>query len=481
MNLQQDPPSDSAALRAHIDASLARPILAFFLSAVFWLLLGSTLAIISSIKLHTPSFLTSFEWLTFGRVRPAHLNTVIYGWASMAGIGIMIWLQARLSRVPLPSWGNTILTASAVSWNLVMAAGTAAILAGYGTSVEWLEFPLPVAFGLATCFVPIWIVSIYLFNHRRVEHVYVSQWYLMAATFWFPILYIVGNIVIHTGLTHGVALSTANWWYAHNALGLWFTPIGLASAYFFIPKVLGRPVHSYYLSILGFWSLALAYNWAGTHHLLGGPLPMWLQAVGTVASMLMFVPVLTVGLNQHLTMRGNFYRLRESPTLRFIVFGAISYTITSIQGSLTALRTVNHVTHFTHYTIAHAHLGMYAFVTMVYFGAMYYMMPRLTGKEWPSASLIRVHFWASSIGMTLYFVLLSIGGIEQGILLNTPQVPFLQIVAKTIPYLWSRSFAGTLMTIGHVVFAISIVRMLATKGEPHAGPTLLVSSKEVQP
>jgi len=194
--------------------------------------------------------------------------------------------------------------------------------------------------------------------------------------------------------------------------------------------------------------------------------------------MLMFVPVLTVGLNHHLTMRGHFHHLRTSPTLRFVVFGSISYTLVSVQGSLTALRTINHTTHFSHYTIAHAHLGMYAFVTMVYFGAMYYMMPRLTGREWPSVRLIQAHFWLSAIGMTLYFVGLTIGGIEQGFLLNQPEVPFLHIVAKTLPYLWSRSFAAVLMTTGHVAFAVSIVKMLVAKPSPHGAPTLLSTAAQ---
>jgi cytochrome c oxidase cbb3-type subunit 1 len=177
--------------------------------------------------------------------------------------------------------------------------------------------------------------------------------------------------------------------------------------------------------------------------------------------------------NHHMTMVGHFGALRWSPTLRFVVFGAMSYTLVSLQGSLTAIRAVQRVTHFTHYTIAHAHLGMYAFATMMMFGSIYYMVPRVIGREWPSAALIRVHFWGSARGITLYFVALTVGGIEQGLNLQNAEMPFLEVVRRTIPYLHTRTFAGILITIGHVAFAISLVRVLVGKTGPAGEPTLL--------
>jgi cytochrome c oxidase cbb3-type subunit 1 len=447
-----------AQSRKSIDASARLPVVFMMASGVFWLLTGTVLAFIASFKLHSPWFLADQAWLTFGRVRPAHLNTMIYGWASMTGIGVLLWLQARLSRVRVPLQKSLI--AVGVVWNLAVLAGTVAILAGGSTSVEWLEFPPWVAVILGALFVVVMAASVLIFVRRNVEHVYVSQWYLFGAVFWFPFLYIAGNLVIHGTGASGVAEATANWWYAHNVLGIWFTPIGLAAAYYFIPKVIGRPIHSYYLSLLGFWTLALFYNWAGTHHLIGGPIPLWVQTVGIVASMMMFIPVITVAINHHMTMVGHFDKLEYSPTLRFIVFGAMSYTLVSVQGSLTALRVVNETTHFTHYTIAHAHLGMYAFVTMVLFGSMYYILPRLTGREWSSGPLIRAHFWTTGLGMVLYWVGLTIGGWIQGQMLKNPDIAFIEIVQTTLPYLWSRSFAAALMSVGHFIFAYLVGRML---------------------
>jgi len=264
-----------------------------------------------------------------------------------------------------------------------------------------------------------------------------------------------------------------NWWYAHNALGLWFTPICLATAYYLIPKILGKPIHSYYLSVIGFWSLAFFYAWNGMHHLIGGPYPAWLISVSIVASLMMLIPVVTVAVNHHFTMRGSFGALRTSPTLRFVVFAAMSYTIVSVQGSLTAIRAVSRVTHFTHYTVAHAHMGMYAFVTMMLFGAMYYMMPRLIGKEWPSRWLIRIHFWGCALGVLHYWIILSIGGIKQGLWMLDPSVPFLDIVQRMLPYLEQRSWAGVAMTTGHIAFAISFIWLLMSKSNQDTGPTLL--------
>ena len=461
--------------RAQIDRSCRQVLLFWYASSVFWLLFGSALALAASIKLHSPYFLADAAWLTFGRVRPAHLNTMIYGWASMAGIATLLWLQARLCRVRLPY--REFLYAVGIWWNLMVIWGTWRVLAGHGTSIEWLEFPWPASFGVGAGFAGLIAVSLVMMTRRQVRHVYVSQWYLLGATIWFPFLYLFGVTLIHSPAAEGIAKQTANWWFAHNVLGLWLTPIGLAAAYYFIPKVIGRPIHSYYLSILGFWTLAIFYNWAGTHHLIGGPIPAWLITVGIVGSMMMFIPVIVVAINHHFTMVGHFHKLRLSPTLRFVVFGAMCYTLVSVQGSLTSLRFINETTHFTHYTIAHAHLGVYAFFTMAMFGSIYYVMPRLMQCEWASAGLIRVHFWCTGLGMALYWVGLTLGGLWQGLMLNDPSAPFMDIVAKTLPFLWSRSVAGTLMTIGHLAFAVLFWKMVRRHGGQFVGPTLFTSRR----
>lgn len=459
---------DSVSTRSLIDASCRQVVLTWYISGTFWLVAGSVLALLASIKMHAPYFLADAHWLTFGRVRPAHLNTMIYGWGSMAAIGTALWLQGRLARVRLPY--RELLLVSAIYWNAVVAVGTVQILSGDSSSVEWLEFPSLPAIALTLVFVVLFLTSLRMLVARRNEHIYVSQWYLFGAVFWFPFLYLAATMAIFLAPVAGISKSVANWWFAHNVLGLWLTPTGLATAYYLIPKILGRPVHSYYLSLVGFWSLALFYNWAGTHHLIGGPVPAWLVTLGIVGSIMMFVPVITVAINHHMTMVGHFSLLRTSPSLRFVVFGAMAYTLVSLQGSLMALRSLNQTTHFTHYTIAHAHLGVYAFFTMIMFGGIYYIVPRVSGREWWSARLIRIHFWTCAIGVSLYFVALTWAGVWQGRMMGNPDITHLAVVRYTVPYLVVRSAAGILMTVGHLSFAFLLFKTLRGPGIARVRP-----------
>lgn len=469
---------------SEIDASTKVPALFFLGSAVLWLLVGTAFALISSFKLHTPNYFGDIEWLTFGRTRTAHLNAVIYGWSVNAAFAVAFWLMARLSRSVLRHSG--LLMIAGAFWNIGVTIGIIGILAGDSTSIEWLEMPpyaTPLLF-VAYALIGAW--ALITFRFGKSGHIYVSQWYLLAALFWFPWLYSIAQIMLIVEPARGTVQALVNWWFAHNVLGLWFTPIGLAAVYYFLPKVLGKPIHSYYLSILGFWSLALFYNWAGVHHLIGGPVPAWVLSAGIAASFMMAIPVIVTGINHHMTMVGSFSALKYSPTLRFIVFGAVSYTITSLIGSLMADRQVSEVVHFTHFTVAHAHQGMYAFFTMVMFGSIYYILPRVLLKEWPSAMLISVHFWTVAVGITVYVVGLSIGGIKQGLEMNNADIPFLStttasVVTNTIPYLLSRSLSGVLMTIGHLAFAVNFTWMLLRPRAPQATtPTLFQNPPEME-
>ncbi len=441
----QDEKRFYALERARIDGSCRLPVLTWFVSGVCWLLIGSMLALIASIKLHSPEWLfPDTSWLTFGRVRSAHLSSVALGWGFSMAIGATLWQMCRLARCEL-IYPRMLVFAAAI-WNVAMVLGVGGILVGYAQSIEWLDMPPVVApfLVLALGIVAAWTVA--TFRNRRERHVYVTQWYLFAAVFWMPWLYLTAIVLIFgidftimgerfaIGPGTGVVQATTNWWFNHNVLGLWLTPVGVGTAYYLIPKVIGRPVYSYYLSVVGFWSLALFYNWAGMHHLTGGPIPAWMSSASVVGSMMMLIPVAAVALNHHMTMKGHFRHLRYSPTLRFVVFGAVAYTAVSVQGAFESLKIVSEVAHFTHYTVAHAHLGAYGFFTMIMFGATYYIVPRLTGREWASARLIRMHFWLCAIGILLYFVALSIGGWYQGLRLINPEVPFVTIVAKTIPH-----------------------------------------------
>jgi cytochrome c oxidase cbb3-type subunit I len=469
-------PSDSAAnlspedfdARARADRSTSLVVGICLTLAVVWLVLASLAGLISSIKLHAPDWWVNYEWLTFGRIRPVHLNLVAYGWCSLAGIGVSLWLIPRLLKTELVGARYAIL--GGALWSIGVFAGSIAIFMGYSDGLEWLEFPWKIDIllfiGGALVGFPLWLTLM----KRKVAHLYVSVWYIAAGLLWFPVLFLVAN---WPNLHFGVQQATMNWWFAHNVLGLWFTPIGLAAAYYFIPKVLGKPIYSYNLSLVGFWSLAFFYSQVGGHHLIGGPVPSWLITISIVQSMMMVIPVFAVAVNQHMTVLGNFRALLYSPTLRFIVLGTMMYTAASVQGSLEALRAVNTVTHFTHYTVAHAHLGLYGFFSMVMFGSIYFIMPRVMNWEWPYPKLISLHFWLVLIGFAVYFTGLSIGGWFQGLAMLNEKTPFMESVALTLPYLKARSIGGTLMTLGHLVFAAHFFAMGFKFGPMRLGAALL--------
>jgi cytochrome c oxidase cbb3-type subunit I len=455
---------DDTELRIKIDESVTSQTAIYFATSLFWLLLGSIFGLIASYKMHWPDWLGEYAVLTFGRIRPAHLNTVAYGWISLAGAGTLLWMTSRLTRVPI-RWG-WMLYISALLWNIGVAVGTAAVLFGYSRGMEWLEFPRIAGSIIALGFVFFALPILKTFVSRKVNHVYVSLWYILASVVWFPLLYLSANF----GHYQGVVEAGMNWWYGHNLLTVWVTPIGLAIAYYFLPKVIGRPIYSYYLSLLGFWSFALFYNWNGIHHLIGGPLPTWLVTISIVASVMMVIPVLAVAVNHHMTTFKHFNMLKYSPTLRFTVFGAMSYTAVSLQGSAMALRSINEVTHFTHYTVGHAHLGVYAFSTMLLFGAIYYIMPRLSKWEWPFPSLVKLHFWLTAFGVIIYVVALTIGGWYQGLDMNNPDKDFMESVFTTIPYLYLRSIGGTMMVAGHIIFMYHFALMIKRAGPRRFAP-----------
>jgi len=253
----------------------------------------------------------------------------------------------------------------------------------------------------------------------------------------------------------------------------------VGAIYYFLPKIIGRPIRSYNLSLLGFWTLAFFYGQVGGHHLIGGPVPSWLVTLSIVQSGMMVVPVIAFGINIGLTMKGRMHLARYSPTLRFMMFGGFMYLASSFQGSLEALRSVNRVAHFTHFTVAHAHLGAYAFVAMVLFGAIYFMMPRVLQWEWPYPRLITLHFWLSAVGILIYFVGLSIGGWLQGLAMLDSARPFMESVTLTIPYLKARSVGGGLMVLSHLVFVGHFLAMALRFGPNRAGAALFSQNKPV--
>ncbi len=461
--------ADAAQLQARIEAdrSTAFPVFMFIAFACLWLLIGSIAGVVASIKLHEPDWLVNEAWLTFGRMRTVHLNAVIYGWSSNACLGVIVWLLPRLLRTRLAGAGWAMIGGTLV--NAGVAAGIGAVASGWSDGMEFLEIPWQIDIFIFCGFALVILPALFTLANRKVEHLYVSVWYFIASLFWIAVLFLVANL---PGVHYGVQQATTNWWYGHNALGLWFTPVSIGAIYYFLPKIIGRPVRSYNLSLLGFWTLAFFYGQVGAHHLIGGPVPGWLTTLSIVQSVMMVIPVIAFTINQGGTLWGRMHLARWSPTLRFMMFGGLMYLASSLEGSLEALRSVNAVAHFTHFTVAHAHLGMYAFVSMVMFGAIYFLLPRVLAWEWPYPWLIDLHFWLAAVGILVYVIGLSIGGWLQGLAMLDATRPFIESVTLTMPWLQLRSVAGILMTIGHFVFVGHFLAMALRFGPQRATAAL---------
>lgn len=447
-----------------IDASLRTPVTVLTGSALVWLLIASVLGIISAWQLHTPSFLDSCEFVTHGRIQPAQSNAFIYGWGINAALAVSLWLMARLSRGVLP--GSGVLLLGAVFWNLGVTVGVAGIILGFSTSIEWLEMPgfasplLLVAYALIASW------SLVVFRAGRSRQIYASQWYLFAALFLFPWIYSIAQVMLVFSPVRGTVQSVVHVWFSSNLFLLWFASIALAAIYYFLPKLLLKPVSNYYLASLSFWWLVIFGSWAGISRLIGGPVPAWVQTVGAAASFMLVVPLVILSMNFFGTLSGRWSALKYNLTLRFIAVGVVAFTLVLVALVLTSIHGIAALTQFTFVTTAQAQLGLYGFFSMVVFGALYYIVPRVLSTSWASAPLANLHFWASALGVTLLVGSLAAGGLTQGKLLADASVAFTDVTKATLPYLFSAVVALVVLVIGQLAFALNFFWTLSRASAP---------------
>ncbi len=471
------PGHDAFALeRARIDASTRGPVLTFFGTAIAWLMLATGFGLIASLKLHSPGFLADVPFLTYGRVAAAYNLALTYGWASLAGIGVGIWLMCRLCRVSIRYPG--LLIFGAAFWNLGLGIALLLVLVGKTTGSVWMEIPSGAAAIMLVgyAFIGIWGAVIYRF--RRNAPVYISVWYLLGAFFWFPWLFGAAHILASMPQISGVMQAVVAAWYAHTLMWLWFTAIGLAAAYYLIPKVINRPIYSYNLASIGFWTFAFFAGFTAMVRLSGGPVPAWMVTVSIAANLMMLIPIATVTTNILFTMRGHTHMVYHSPTIRFTYFGSIAFAIASGIGLIASLRSMDRLVHFTQFQAAQQHLVLYAFFSMIMFGAIYYITPRLVGCEWLSSNLIKLHFWGSAYGGGLLIAMLLFSGMASGFALAEPDSTFAQIVQLGTVYLPGGTIAFGLVAIAHLVFSLHFLLMLLRIGQPGGTPTLFGSPGE---
>ena len=441
--------------QAEIDASAKWPVLVFFGSALMWLLLGGILQLISSIQLHTPDFLSSCAWTTYGRLAPAAQNALVYGWGMNAAFAFGLWLMARLSETTLRHGGWLFVAAK--FWNLGVTLGVLGILGGYSTSFELLEMPRFVTLILLAAYALVGVWAVTTFSIRNTENVYASQWYLFGAAFWFPWLYAIAQIMLFRAPVRGVLQPVVNAWYVHGLYGLWFIPMALAAAYYFLPKILGKPIANYYLSPLAFWWLVVTTAFAGGSRLIGAPVPIWISTLGGAANFLLVIPVVVIALNLFGTLSGRYSALGKSVTLRFILISMVSFVLVSVMNFALSIRGFAQVAQFTFLTGLRDWLILYACFSTAMFGAAYFFLPRLTGKEWRSSALVKAHFGTALLGVVLLTVGLAYAGWQQGHQLNDQAVKFGDITHALTFWFAFRSVGLGILLIGHVAFLINFV------------------------
>jgi cytochrome c oxidase cbb3-type subunit 1 len=456
-------------LRATIDSTTRLPVLFFFTSAAVWLVASAFLGAIAATCLKSPGFLPGiftwcnesipiinwiqFDWyklLGYGRVYPAFMNSFIYGWGIQAGIGAGLWIMARLCRVPFKNT-LTLIVAGHV-WNVGVTMGVIALLWGNGTSIPWLDFPYfvwPFLLG-AYVVVTVWIVV--MFRARRPGEVFISQWYLLAAFVAFPWLYLTANLFLHAFEGSAVMTAAIGAWYSSALLFLWFVPIALATAYYLVPKILGRPIYSNVFTQLGFWSLLALAGWTGMQRFLGGPLPAWLPAVGAAATIGMVLPMITTAANLYMTAREKMGYIEYSPALRFTMFGLLGFVLMVLLGAAMSFFGVSKILQFTMAVESYEMAGLYWFFSMVMFGAFYFIGPRVTGCEWLSRGMIRWHFWFSAYGSIVMVGWLLIGGISQGATLYAWDTPVAMAVLKLRIHIVAEAIAWILIIISNLMF-----------------------------
>ena len=443
------------------DTGSTLPVRLFFASALGWLMISSVLGLIVSLKLQTPTFMAGCEWFTYGRLEVLQRNAFTYGWIANAIFGVNLWIMSALARFEFKdSW---LAVGGWLGWNLALTLGLGAIFLGHLNGYALLEMPKEVAPALFISFLFATLWPAVAFVRRPTGHVFVSQWYIIGASFVFPVAFGITQLLVLWYPTSGVLQALIHSWFIQNIQLLWIGASAISATYYFISKESGRTISAYYLATVGFWTYFLFAGWTAPASLLGGPIPVWIQSVGVTTSLMMLVPVIILGINFFGTLsysRGFAYAWNNT-TLRFVLVGMVSFAVSSALNIVFSTRSLNAVVRFTDFTVGQQQLVNYGFVSMVFFGAAYYILPRVTGSFWPSAKLVHLHFWScviGGLGLALHLLICGYPTVNSGVM-SYYYIPVI--------------FFVLLQLVGHLAFAINSCVMLFasarnTNDNPHA-------------
>ncbi len=442
----------------------------FAVMTVIWGIVGMLVGVIIAAQLVWPELNIGF--LHFGRLRPLHTNAVIFAFGGSALFATSYWCVQRTSHARL--WGGPLVPFTFWGWQIVIVLAAITLPLGFTQGKEYAELEWPIDILITLVWVSYALVFFGTIAKRTVSHIYVANWFFGGFILAVALLHLVNSAAVPVTLTKsysaysGVQDAMIQWWYGHNAVGFFLTAGFLGMMYYFVPKQAGRPVYSYRLSVVHFWALIFTYMWAGPHHLHYTALPDWTQSVGMVFSLILLAPSWGGMINGIMTLSGAWHKLRDDPILKFLITSLSFYGMSTFEGPMMSIKTVNALSHYTDWTVGHVHSGALGWVAMVSIGSIYYLLPRLFGKqEMFSTKLVTVHFWVATIGTVLYIASMWIAGVMQGLMwraVNTDGTlaySFVESVKGSYPFWAIRWLGGVLFLTGMLIMAYNMFKTMA--------------------
>jgi cytochrome c oxidase cbb3-type subunit 1 len=444
----------------------------FAIMTVIWGIVGMLVGVIIAAQLIWPDLNFGLPFLSYGRLRPLHTNAVIFAFGGCALFASSYYIVQRTGHVRL--FGGRLADFTFWGWQLVILLAAISLPLGITKGKEYAELEWPIDLLIAIVWVAYGIVFFGTLAIRKVKHIYVANWFFAAYIITIAVLHIMNNLAIPVTLTKsyvvysGVVDAMVEWWYGHNAVGFFLTAAFLGMMYYFVPKQAGRPIYSYRLSIVHFWALISIYMWAGPHHLHYTTLPDWVQSLGMVFSVILLAPSWGGMINGIMTLSGAWYKLRTDPILKFLIVSLSFYGMSTFEGPMMAIKTVNALSHNTDWTIGHVHSGALGWVAFMTIGSMYALIPKLWGrKEMWSVRLIDLHFWIATIGVVLYVSAMWIAGVMQGLMwraLNadgTLTYTFVESLKATYPFYAVRLLGGLMYFTGMLIMLYNVIRTVS--------------------
>lgn len=446
----------------------------FALTTVLWGIVGMSVGVLIAAQLYWPALNFDTEWLTYSRLRPLHTNAVIFAFGTSALFATSYYVVQRTCQVRL--YAEKLAMFTFIGWQAIIIAAAITLPMGISQSKEYAELEWPIDILIAVVWVSYAIVFFGTLIKRKTSHIYVANWFYGGFIITVAALHIVNSMVIPVSLTKSYSIyagavdAMVQWWYGHNAVGFLLTAGFLGMMYYFVPKQAGRPVYSYRLSVVHFWALIALYIWAGPHHLHYTALPDWTQSLGMVMSVILFVPSWGGMINGIMTLSGAWHKLKTDPVLRFLIVSLSFYGMSTFEGPMMAIKSVNALSHYTDWTVGHVHSGALGWVAMVSIGALYHLIPAVFGHtRMYSTSLVNTHFWLHTIGVVLYIVAMWISGIMQGMMwraVNTDGTltySFVQSLEASYPFYLMRFIGGVFVVTGMLVMAYNVVKTVRAK------------------